>query len=199
VTALVRRPAERGDVAAVSSVLARAFHDDPVYRLAIPDPARRERLLPGLMRTLVTVLHGGMGPTEVIETQGHVVGVAAWNAPGAVTPGRWRSVRALPGLVRAVGPRLPAFGEFGAAVERARPDVPHRYLFHLGTDPGWWGQGVGTALLRPVLADAEARGELVYLETRPENVPYYERFGFVVVGEIAFPDVPLVAMSRSPR
>jgi ribosomal protein S18 acetylase RimI-like enzyme len=199
VTALVRRPAARRDVPAVSGVLARAFHDDPVYRFAIPDPEQRARLLPGLMRTLVTVLHRGMGPTDVVEAGGHVVGVAAWHEPGAVAPGRWRTARALPGLVRAVGARLPSFGEFGSALEHARPDEPHRYLFHLGTDPGWWGRGVGTTLLRPVLANADAHREPVYLETRPENVGYYERVGFVVVGDIAFPDVPLVGMQRSPR
>lgn len=181
----------------MSVVLARAFHDDPVYRFAIPDPARRERVLPGMMRTTITVLHAGMGPTDVVEHQGHVVGVAAWDAPGEVEPGPWRSARALPGLVRAVGSRLAAFGELGAALERARPEEPHHYLFHLGTDPGWWGHGVGTAILRPVLAEARARGELVHLETRPENVGYYERFGFSVVDEIAFSGVDLVAMSRS--
>lgn len=195
---LVRRPATRRDVPAVCVVLARAFHDDPVYRFAVPDPQRRAQVLPGLMRTMITRLHAGMGPTEVIEAEGHVVGVAAWDAPGRVAPGTRRSVRALPGLVRALGPRLPAFGELGTALERARPHVPHRYLFHLGTDPGWWGHGVGTALLRPGLAAADAHGDPVYLETRPENVGYYQRFGFAVVGEIPFPEVALIAMSRSP-
>ncbi|GLZ45934.1 GCN5-like N-acetyltransferase [Actinomycetospora sp. NBRC 106375] len=190
------RPAERRDVGAISVVLARAFQDDPVYRFAIPDPRRRAQVLPGLMRTMVTVMHAGMGPTEVVDVDGHVVGAAAWDDPGAVEPGPWRSARALPGLVRAVGSRLTAFGELGAALEHARPTTPHRYLFHLGTDPGWWGHGVGTALLRPALAGADARGETVYLETRPENVGYYERFGFAVAGEIPSSPVPLVGMSR---
>lgn len=196
-TALVRRPAERRDTGAVAVVLGRAFHDDPVYRYAIPDPRRRAEVLPGLMSTMVTRLHAGMGPTDVVEAGAHVVGVAAWDDPGRVAAGPWRSLRALPGLVRALGSRLTAFGELGAALERARPGAPHRYLFHLGTDPGWRGHGVGTALLTPRLAEADARGETVYLETRPENVGYYRRFGFTVVGDIPFPHVPLVAMSRS--
>lgn len=49
------------------------------------------------------------------------------------------------------------------------PVTPHRYLFHLGTDPGWWGRGVGSALLRPVLEDASS---LVQLETKPGNIGY---------------------------
>ena len=57
---------------------------------------------------------------------------------------------------------------------------------------------MGTALLRPVLADADERGELVHLETRPDNIGYYRRFGFAVTGRIAFPGMALVAMTRSP-
>lgn len=198
-TDLQRRPARRDDVPAMTVVLARAFHDDPVYRFAIPDPARRARALPGLMRALNFVLHAGMGPRDVVVAGGHVVGVAVWDDPGRVAAGALASVRALPGLVQAVGGRLVMFGEFGEALEHHRPTEPHRYLFHLGTDPGWWGQGVGTALLTPVLADADARGELVHLETRPENVGYYRRFGFDVTGDVGFPDVELVTMGRSPR
>jgi ribosomal protein S18 acetylase RimI-like enzyme len=203
VSDLVRRPAARQDAGAVAVVLARAFQDDPVYRFAIPDPQRRAAALPGLMLTMTARMHAGMGPVDVVEaqvgTRGHVVGVAAWDDPGRVAAGPWRSLRALPGLVRALGPRLTAFGELGGVLEHARPTDPHRYLFHLGTDPGWWGHGVGTALLTPRLADADARGETVHLETRPENVGYYRRFGFTVLGDIPFPHVALVAMSRSAR
>ncbi len=197
-TDLQRRPARPADVPAMCGVLARAFHDDPVYRFAIPDPARRARALPGLMRTLVVVLHADMGPTEVAVAGGHVVGVAAWHDPGAPAPGHARTARALPGLARATRGRLPAFGAFADTLEAHRPEEPHRYLFHLGTDPGWWGQGVGTTLLTPVLAGADARGELVHLETRPENVGYYRRFGFDVTGEVDTA-VALVTMGRSPR
>ena len=59
---------------------------------------------------------------------------------------------------------------------------------------------MGTALIRPGLDRADAEDVSVYLETqRFSNVPYYERFGFELTGEISLPDSPPVwLMSRPP-
>jgi ribosomal protein S18 acetylase RimI-like enzyme len=74
------------------------------------------------------------------------------------------------------------------AIERRHPQEPHWYLAVLGTDPAHQGEGVGSALVRHVLDDPANAGEPAYLETETEaNVPFYERHGFRVVGEL---DVP---------
>jgi Acetyltransferase (GNAT) family len=50
------------------------------------------------------------------------------------------------------------------------------------------GEGVGSALVRHVLDDRANIGEPAYLETETEaNVPFYERHGFEVIGQL---DVP---------
>ena len=47
------------------------------------------------------------------------------------------------------------------------------------------GQGLGTQMLREVLADADTDGVPAYLESSNErNLPLYERNGFRVVGEL---------------
>lgn len=72
-----------------------------------------------------------------------------------------------------------------AKIEKAHPEEPHWYLAGLGTDPPKQRSGLGTTLLAPVLAHCNADKVPAYLETqKPENVPYYERFGFRVTGEI---------------
>ena len=74
---------------------------------------------------------------------------------------------------------------------------------------------VGTFLKTPSAAIAEILGlsglnclcvdaehAPAYLEsTKPENVPYYQRFGFTVTGEIVLPDggPTMWAMWRPPR
>ena len=86
-------------------------------------------------------------------------------------------------------------------IERVHPRAPHWYLAVIGTDPPEQGKGVGAALLDPILerCDREATG--AYLESsKPENVPWYERFGFTVTGQIDLPDgPPLWSMWRDPR
>ena len=54
---------------------------------------------------------------------------------------------------------------------------------------------------RSRLARCDAECAPAYLESsNPDNVPYYERFGFEVTGEIVIPDGPsLWPMWRNPR
>ena len=62
-------------------------------------------------------------------------------------------------------------------------------------------KGYGNALMRSRLDRCDAEYAPAYLESsNPDNVPYYERFGFEVTGEIRLPDGPsLVPMWRQPR
>jgi predicted N-acetyltransferase YhbS len=58
----------------------------------------------------------------------------------------------------------------------------------IGVDPSHHGQGVGSGLIRPVLARADAGNVPCYLETaQPTNVAYYRRLGFRVVDDLVEP------------
>jgi GNAT superfamily N-acetyltransferase len=64
------------------------------------------------------------------------------------------------------------------------------------------GRGLGSTLLQPVLARADADRLPCYLETGvARNVTFYERHGFQVVAAGALPrgGPPLWAMVRAPR
>jgi GNAT superfamily N-acetyltransferase len=66
---------------------------------------------------------------------------------------------------------------------------PHWYLWTLGVDPPRQGQGVGGALMQPVLSRADEAGLPCYLEAdKAKNVPFYQRHGFEVVVEDDLPD-----------
>jgi len=68
------------------------------------------------------------------------------------------------------------------------PDEPHVHLSLLGVDPRYQRTGIGRALLNEGLSRANAVSMPVYLDTaNPDNVPYYEGFGFRIVCEFDFP------------
>src|SRR5262249_38331597 len=95
---------------------------------------------------------------------------------------------------------------------------PHWYLAFLGTDPSAQGQGLGPAIMRPVLEQCDSDGVAAYLESSKEdqpnmqagtpaylesskesNISFYERFGFKVIGEHRLPGGPKVwPMWRDP-
>jgi ribosomal protein S18 acetylase RimI-like enzyme len=62
----------------------------------------------------------------------------------------------------------------------------HLFLATIELHPDWQQRGIGSAILRDVLADAARKGKPVALQVFKVNAParrLYERLGFVVTGE----------------
>ena len=78
---------------------------------------------------------------------------------------------------------------------------PHWHLTKIGVDPARQGQGIGSALMQHRLAACDEEGLPAYLESsNPANLPFYERHGFEVLGEIQAGSSPkLFPMLRGPR
>jgi predicted N-acetyltransferase YhbS len=78
-------------------------------------------------------------------------------------------------------------------VEARHPAELHWYLAVLGTEPARQGQGIASGLMGPVLERCDKEGTAAYLESsKDSNIPYYERHGFQVTGEIQLPSGPTV-------
>ena len=75
------------------------------------------------------------------------------------------------------------------------------YLDAIGVDPSQQRSGLGTALLRWMLARVDSDGLPAFLDTSaPDNLGYYERFGFEVTVEATLPNgISLWGMTRQPH
>ena len=180
------RKATAEDVPRLALVLARAFYEDPVMRWVFPDGSRRLRQLE---RSSVSVSLKGMclPHGEVYTTEG-VAGGALWLPPGKERPGPLDSLRLLPRMAAAWGRDLPRAVRSLSYVDSKHPRHPHYYLFILGVEPERQGEGLGTALLRPVLERCDREGVAAYLEaSAPRNRDLYARNGFEVVEETGLP------------
>jgi GNAT superfamily N-acetyltransferase len=178
-------------------MLARAFLDDPVACWSCPSDRRRPRTNARFFDVRMRQLLG----QEQVYTTGDGSGAALW-----ALPDRWRmSPRDLLGLaplVPAWGRRLPRVLRGLSRVEHAHPETPpHFHLAVLGTDPLRQGQGIGSALLSPVLALCDHDHVPAYLESSKEsNIAFYARHGFRVTDELRLPKGPPVwPMWRAPR
>jgi len=184
------RVATRVDVNLIAASLALAFEDDPVMAFLFPHPTSRVRRLKTFFQTGLSAQHLSHG---LCFTDAGCAGAALWNPPG-----RWRItlaqiLRASPGFVTALGTNIPRALRTLAAVQRAHPVIPHYYLAVLGTRPNEQGKGLGSSLLRPILDRCDAEGLGAYLESSKErNIPFYQRHGFEVTGEIRLPGGPVL-------
>jgi ribosomal protein S18 acetylase RimI-like enzyme len=152
-----------------------------------PDERMRRRRLPPFFASSLRGIPRA-GGAEVAVLGGRVLGAAVWLAPGAWRPPLWRQVVALPGVALRLGSRLPVASTTYGALLRVHPERPHWYLSGIGTDPPMQGTGVGSDLLRSRLGRCDADRLPAYLESSNErNVPFYERHGFKVVGELSIP------------
>ena len=168
-------------------MLARAFHDDPVFGWMLPGEGSRHRRLG---RYFVTELHHESlchGAVEVACVDRGIAGAAVWFPPGT-----WSGteVSALPGYLRAFGRRLLIASRYQSVAVRVHPrEHPHWYLAIIGVDPVRQGYGVGAALLRSRLRWCDQEGLPAYLESsNPGNVPLYQHFGFNITGTLGLPE-----------
>ena len=190
--------------ARAAEIQGRAFHDDPAFVFTFPDEGRRRERLPILMQ--IGIRYGARFG-QVSTTEGTMLGHAVWLPPGSTALSHERMNEV--GFAEAAGQlaeeELARFGGFmdlmSAHHERLVPG-PHWYLMILGVDPPWQGRGVGSGLIAPTLAVADAAALPCYLETAKErNVAFYQRHGFDVRSEDFIPGGgPRVwMMVREPR
>ena len=179
------RAARRDEAALLGEVLADAFAEDPVFAWLIP-PQLRGR--DNRMHTFFTSMSRGyLRGGKPCYLTGDASAAALWAAPGA-----W--AMPLSQVILEAAPNGLAFrrGLFRALRTQAQIEhlhagqsPPHWYLGYLGARRGRQGQGLGTQLLREVLACADTDGVPAYLESSNErNLPLYERNGFRVIGEL---------------
>lgn len=196
------RPAVRADVRELSRTLARAFYDDPVMIWLIPDQDKRIAHLSRLFATMTRHHHLARGGVEVAGVDTNIAAAALWDPPDQwqETPGGQLAMT--PTFIRVFGLRSMRGRAVQELMKSVHPEEPHWYLAVIGSDPGVRGKGFGQALMRSRLDRCDAEYCPAYLESsNPENVPYYERFGFSVTREITLPEggPSLWAMWRAPR
>jgi GNAT superfamily N-acetyltransferase len=171
-----------------------AFASDPAVRWMYPDTHQYRTFFPGFARAFggKAVSHGSAYHTDGFH------GAALWLPPG-VEPDEEALIPLLSETVaQDLQPEV-----FGLLEQMSsfHPSVPHWYLPLIGVEPLHQGKGFGAALMAGILAKCDQDRLPAYLESsNPENTGFYEKLGFVAVGEIQSGTSPvIVPMVRDPR
>ena len=193
---LSARRAALTDLEPVTSIIALAFANDPLWSRALCalDTERRRgfwRLFAeGALRYRWTWMTNGGGATSL------------WIPPGGTEMSPEQEKR-LSGLAAGLGPEEENFQELLRRFDAAHPrSEPHYYLSLLGTHPDHRGHGLGMWLLAHDLAVIDDEHCAAYLESsNPANNRRYASVGFESLGEFSYPgNGPVVTtMWRSAR
>jgi GNAT superfamily N-acetyltransferase len=190
--AITPLPAEQTEAAI--GVLARAFVTNPVHVAAFgPSRVDSNELF---FRIGLAVMKGG----KFVATDGsRILGVAHWVHSPACQFSAFDKLRMMPRMVRGLG--------LGTALKvvswvstwsRHDPGESHLHLGPIAVDPDAQGRHVGTTLMQSYCVELDRAGVPGYLETdRPENVAFYQRFGFVVSGAATVIGVETYFMRRA--
>jgi GNAT superfamily N-acetyltransferase len=185
-------PAER---AAVVATVTAAFFDDPAWRFITND--EYERLAPHFAGALfdLRAVSGNVWVSDDLAT------VAMWDGPRRVDEQAqaaeriWADYRAAAGNL--AYERLVAYKN---AVAAAEPPDSYWYLGVLATDPARRREGLASAVLAPVVHEADQDGIACCLETSTQvNRRFYERRGFIEATKVDIQGGPPTWWLRRPR
>jgi ribosomal protein S18 acetylase RimI-like enzyme len=178
---------------AVSAIVA-AFLTDPPARFAWPSPHDYLQSMPLATRKFA----GSCFEHGTAYVTADFCGAALWLPPG-VQPNGEAVERVFRDTAKSehLDDLLATFGK----MDQSHPREAHWYLAQIGVDPNAQGRGLGTDLMRHALKRCDEEGALAYLEaSKPQNIPFYRRDGFEVIGEIRVGAAPPVTpMLRRPQ
>lgn len=162
------------DARLVGRLIGEAFADDPISLWILQKP----ELITRIMTRLATHVYVPDGFAEYLDNQ---LGATMWMPPGG--HGQLAGFQSLAALfdmmVCGVPSALGRSSTFGSVMHKVTPKEPHFYLFTIGVVPEGQGKGLGGALLRSGLAQADRASMPTYLESsKADNIPIYQRYGF---------------------
>jgi|SRR5215469_2378174 len=195
---LTLRPLQRTELLEAARLVGDGMSNNPANIRAFGiDSKHRSR---ALERFFVPVLNGLYLRGAVLGAfcNGTLVGVCGMARPGMCQPTMVEKLRILPSVVfgNPLGTPLRVVQWTGAWARRDLTE-PHWHLGPVAVDPQLRGQGIGTAMMHAFCTFMQECRSLSYLETdKAENVGFYQKFGFTVVGEAEVLGVPNWFMSR---
>ena len=172
--------AEPGEYLAVSQLLATVFFDDPMYAWLVPNRKRRMSAFTNMFVTGCELLSSA-NPAAVWITDDHA-GAALWSPPGRGQLTFGQGMRMIGSLILDL--RWGLFRQIEVENQLTSIKERHWYLNTIGVAAGRRGEGLGSALMSPMLERCDRDRLPIYLNTNTqENVAFYRKRGFEVIHE----------------
>lgn len=190
------RPLALNETDTAAALLARAFVTNPLHVAAFG----RDQLATNeaFFRIGLSVMKGS---TWAAVEGTRMVGVVHWVPAPDCQFSIIEKVRMMPAMVKGLGLR-PAINvsTWLSSWSKRDPSEPHMHVGPIAVDPDQQRRRIGHVMMDACCAALDRDGIKGVLETdRPENVAFYERFGFLVTATIPVLGVLNYFMQRPSR
>ena len=195
------RELDRTELKDGADLLSRGMCDNPNnIRTFGPYPEHRRCALARMFRP---VLQRGHIRGNVFGAfhHGQMIGLYAMTPPGQCQLKVGEKLRMVPALFVGNSPAAPfRLLNWAGKWSRHDPPEPHWHFGPFTVDAHLQGRGIGSVMLGTFCAYMDGQKALAYLETdKPENLHFYEKFGFVTTSEASVLGTPNWFMRRQPR
>ncbi|HYB89786.1 MAG TPA: GNAT family N-acetyltransferase [Candidatus Binataceae bacterium] len=195
------RELHREELTLAADLTARGMRDNPLNIAAFgDDPVRRSARVRSMFRIAVPMTFRKGSVLAAFD--GETLVAVAGNMPSATCqPGSFEKLPLALRMLVGVGPsafaRLARWLSLWAAHDLAEP---HWHLGPVAVDAHLQGKGIGSVVMTEYCKRIEQANSVGYLETdKPQNVKFYEKFGFRLIGEATVLNVPNWFMRRAAR
>ena len=187
----------RHELTFAAGVLGRGFRDNPITVAVVGgDPLRRMR---GAERVLGSAVALMDHPPLLARRGDWIVGVCGMAPPGTCHPPLLQQLRMVPAMLRSGPVVMSRYLRMLSAWEKQDPTDRHWHLGPVAVEPGLQGMSIGSQMLERFCARMDDEGDMAHLETdKPENVRFYEKFGFATIAEADVLGIPNWFMRREP-
>lgn len=174
--------------------LTMAFAADPTMRWLWPEADAYLRAFP----RFVAAFGGRAFDHPGAHADDAFGGVALWLPPG-VTPDGEAVVALFEETI--AQPRLDDALAMLEKMDEHTPTEAHWHLSFIGVDTSRQGEGLGSHVMHAGVAMCDEQGIPGYLESsNPANIPFYQRHGYEIAGEIRVGSSPVITpMWRAQR
>jgi len=181
-TAIEIQEMQSTDIDEASQVLSHAMLSNPIHVAVYQCESEAERQQ--IEEKFIALLRDRPGEVFLAKQRGQIVGVCR----SYICHGERSISKEVQDLIDANDPDLSSFkvrdNYWKGIWASSDPLVTHSHLGPIGVLPDFQSLGVGTLLVERCCGLVDERNLAAYLETdKLKNVPFYEKFGFNLVGE----------------
>ena len=194
---------EKEEFSQASKILGRAFATQPSTFAIYKGISDIDRLSDIMASDFEDLIKYSSGQVYVAKQDSEIVGVMRMVKCPRCRLSLSQRLRMLLNMMRSVrsGRGLGSLKrelEYSGRWAKHDPKKPHYHLGPLGVSPDLQGKGIGSQLMEYYCNIIDSKNMDAYHETdKPENVRFYQKFGFEVIGEESILNIPNWYMWRT--